>query len=68
MFKYIEGEGAFENIHNHKRLDVSGGRDEEGRNVQVHRKNGTPAQKWKVVYESDAEKIKTSGKSEDFGF
>merc|ERR1711939_468963 len=31
-------------------LDVSGGRDVEGRNVQVWRKNGTPAQRWRVVY------------------
>jgi hypothetical protein len=43
MFKWIEGEGAFENIQNSKRLDVSGGRDTEARNVQVHRKNGTAA-------------------------
>jgi hypothetical protein len=59
MFKWIEGEGAFENIQNGKRLDVSGGRDEEGRNVQVYKKNGTPAQKWKLVYADKAEKFKT---------
>jgi hypothetical protein len=37
MFKWIENEGAFEctnpNGKKTRRLDVSGGRDEEGRNV-----------------------------------
>jgi hypothetical protein len=33
MFRWNEKDGAFENVMNNKRLDVSGGRDEEGRNV-----------------------------------
>jgi hypothetical protein len=50
IFRYVANESAFENYTNKKRLDVSGGKDEEGRNVQVHGRNNTPAQKWKVVY------------------
>lgn len=68
MFRYNEAEGAFENIKNGKRLDVQGGRDQEGNNVQVYRKNGTPAQKWKLVYETDAEKLKTEGTNSEYGF
>jgi hypothetical protein len=51
MFKWNEQDGAFENMKQaNRRLDVSGGKDEEGRNVQIHKKNGTPAQKWRLVY------------------
>jgi hypothetical protein len=50
-----------------KRMDVSGGRDKEGNNVQVHKKNGTPAQKWKIVYEDKAKDIKTEGFADDYG-
>jgi hypothetical protein len=47
IFKWDEKASAFFNIKQTNRvLDVQGGRDEEGRNVQVHRRNGTPAQKW----------------------
>jgi hypothetical protein len=38
-------------VDNNKVLDVAGGRDKEANNVQVWKKNGTPAQRWKVVYE-----------------
>lgn len=33
LFKWDEGEGSFYNVKNKKVLDVSGGKDEEARNV-----------------------------------
>jgi hypothetical protein len=39
---------------------------EAGR-VQVHKKNGTAAQKWKLVYVDKAEKIKTEGVHDSIG-
>jgi hypothetical protein len=66
MFKYVDG--GFENIQDGRRLDVQGGRDQEGNNVQVYKKNGTPAQKWKIVYQDEAEKTRTKGMNKDFGF
>jgi hypothetical protein len=68
MFKYQSG--FFVNINNKKVLDVSGGRDEEGRNVQVWGRNGSAAQRWRVVYHDNMGKdaIQKKGVDRDFGF
>jgi hypothetical protein len=75
MFKYEatsekKGErvGYFLNFRNGKALDVSGGKDEEGRPVIVWNKHNGANQKWGVVYLDEAEKIQTKGLNEDFGF
>jgi hypothetical protein len=48
-------------------MDVQGGRDREGNNVQVYRRNMSPAQKWKVIYQDEAAKIKTEGFAKEYG-
>jgi hypothetical protein len=48
LFKY-QGE-QFINVHNEKALDVSGGKDEEGRSVIVWKKHNGNNQKWTIVY------------------
>jgi hypothetical protein len=68
IFKY---DGSFfTNIKNNKVLDVAGGKDAEATNVQVHGKNGTPAQRWKVVYKDKMgdEAYQTKGVDAYFGF
>jgi len=50
-------------------LDVSGGRDEEARNVQAWKKNGSSAQKWSIIYADDEKpKVRTKGTNKMFGF
>jgi hypothetical protein len=67
MFRWNEKESTFENIQDGRRLDVQGGRDREGNNVQIWKKNNSAAQKWKLVYTDKADKIKTEGVAEDYG-
>jgi hypothetical protein len=54
-------------VYNKKVLDVAGGRDEEGNNVQIYKPNGTSAQKWKLTYVKDAKAISTKGLNKNFG-
>jgi hypothetical protein len=60
--------GHFINFRNGKALDVSGGKDEEGRPVIVWNKHNGANQKWGVVYLDNKEKEQTKGLNEDFGF
>jgi hypothetical protein len=60
--------GHFLNFRNGKALDVSGGKDEEGRPVIVWNKHNGANQKWQVLYLDEAEKVQTKGLNEDFGF
>jgi len=57
-------------VRNNKVLDVAGGKDSEATNVQVYKKNGTPAQRWKVVYTDKMgdEAYQKKGLDKDFGF
>jgi hypothetical protein len=66
MFKY-DGQGAFYSIYNDKVLDVAGGRDQEGSNVQLWRRNKSKAQQWKLIYVDKAEKPKVKGFDKEFG-
>lgn len=66
LFKWDAASGSFTNVKNKKVLDVAGGRDAEATNVQVWKKNGSPAQKWKLVYTTDL-KIQTKGLNKEFG-
>jgi hypothetical protein len=54
----------FTNVKNGKVVDVQGGRDEEGRAVQVYKKNGSAAQKWTIIYEDKKGRTKTRGMNE----
>jgi hypothetical protein len=68
LFKY---DGSFfTNVKNSKVLDVQGGKDAEATNVQVWGKNGTPAQRWKVVYTDNMgdEAYQTKGTDKRFNF
>jgi hypothetical protein len=49
IFKY---DGTyFTNFHTHNRvMDVQGGKDLEAQLIEVHKKKGTAAQKWKIIY------------------
>jgi len=68
MFRYSDSLRAFVNVKNSKVLDVSGGRDEEGRNVQSWKKNGSDAQKWSIIYVDEAAKTRTKGMNKEYGF
>jgi hypothetical protein len=57
IFKWNAEKGAFYNVYNNKQLDVAGGRDEEGNNVQIYKANDSPAQKWKLTYVKDSKAI-----------
>jgi hypothetical protein len=57
LFKWNKEEGTFINYRDQRALDVAGGKDEEATNVQLWKKNGSKAQKWKLVYTKDAKKI-----------
>lgn len=58
-------------MYTNKVLDVAGGKDEEGNNVQIYKPNGSPAQKWRLVYIDSKEAKKelegTTGMNKDFG-
>jgi hypothetical protein len=68
MFKWNEKDGAFENIKDKRRLDVTGGKDREMTRVQVWKRNNSAAQKWKLVYSEDAKDIQKEGFAKDYGF
>lgn len=57
----------FKNIQNNKVMDVTGGRDAEGQNVQVYRQHGKANQRWNIVY-VDSSKDQIKGLNKDFGF
>jgi hypothetical protein len=65
VFKYENSQ--FINWSNNKVLDVTGGKDEEGRPVGVWTNNGGKHQKWSVVYLDTAEKDRSKGLNKDFG-
>jgi hypothetical protein len=48
-------------------MDVSGGRDREGNNVQAWRKNNSAAQKWTIVYQDKAGRSKSRGMNKRVG-
>jgi hypothetical protein len=66
LFKFNSEDGTFENVKNNKVLDVAGGKDAEATNVQVWKKNGSKAQKWKLTYTTDL-KIQKKGLNKEFG-
>jgi len=66
MWKF-DGQNTFFNIYNDKVLDVQGGRDQEGNNVQVWNRNRSKAQQWKLIYVDKAEKPKNKGFDKDLG-
>jgi len=55
-------------MQNKKALDVAGSKDVEGQQVLVWGKHDGANQKWKVIYLDKAQKVPTSGFSEEFGF
>jgi len=62
-------EGEFiSNVKNNLVFDVDGNKDEEARNVHMHKRHNGSNQRWKVVYLDKAEAILTKGLDEDFGF
>jgi hypothetical protein len=67
MFFYYPSEHTFVDFKDKRALDVAGGKDEEGNNVQAWKINGSKAQKWKVVYVKDAKAIQTKGLNKNFG-
>jgi hypothetical protein len=56
------------NIQNKKVLDVTGGRDDEGQNVQVYSRHNKINQRWRIVYLDKAGKRPTKGRDTNFGF
>lgn len=48
-------------------FDVTGGKDEEGNQVQAYKKNGSKAQSWKIVYVADAKKYQEKGLNKERG-
>jgi len=66
FFKWDESNGVFFNAKNNKVLEVKGGKDVEASNVNVEKRNGSPAQKWKLIYSSDL-KIQKKGLNKEFG-
>jgi len=65
LFKY-EGE-HIQNVRNNKCMDVTGGKDVEGQNVQVYNKHNGLNQKWTILYDEDEKDEKTKGMGE-YGF
>jgi len=58
MFRY---QGGFVANEKGKVMSVSGGLDNENRNIVVENKNGKVHQRWKVVYVDEYEKEPTKG-------
>jgi hypothetical protein len=56
------------NIKNKEVVEVQDNKDEEGQPVVLGKNDGGINQKWNVVYEDTAAKIRTSGLNKDFGF
>jgi hypothetical protein len=53
-----------------KVLDVAGGKDVEATNVRMWNRNGSRAQRWRVVYKDKMGKdaFQTKGVDTEFGF
>jgi hypothetical protein len=66
IFRY-EGEHII-NIKNKKAFDVTGGKDEEARNVIVWKKHGGANQRWSIIYEDDWKEAREKGFNKEFGF
>jgi len=66
LFKW-DGESGFVNMYDGRALDVQGGKDEEGNNVQAYKPNGSPAQKWKLLYADKAKPVQMKGLNKKFG-
>jgi hypothetical protein len=62
-----DGVSSFYNPYDDRVLDVEGGKDAEGQNVMVFKKNKSKSQVWKLIYKDEAKAMATSGMS-DFGF
>ena len=56
------------NVQNKLVLDITGGKDEEHRDVIVYRRHGGKNQQWKIIYIDTIKKEKETGLNEDFGF
>jgi hypothetical protein len=54
-------------VQNKKVLDVAGGRDAEGQNVQVWNRHKGANQRWRIVY-VDSSEDQVKGLNKDFGF
>jgi hypothetical protein len=63
-----KNDGYITNEKSGKVIAVSGGLDNENRNIVVEARNGKIHQKWKVVYLDKAEKTEVKGLNEEFGF
>jgi len=55
------------NIKTKQAMEVKNNKDEEGQPVVIAKNDGAINQKWTVIYEDKAEKIRTSGLNKDFG-
>jgi hypothetical protein len=64
--KEINRVGHFMNWSNNKVIDVSGGKDEEGRPVIVWKKHNGNNQKWRVVYVDEHEGHQKEGLNTEF--
>jgi hypothetical protein len=66
LFKW-DGESGFVNMYDGRVLDVAGGKDEEGNNVQVYKPNQSAPQKWKLLYADKAKPVQMKGLNKKFG-
>lgn len=60
MFRYHNHE-LINMLHANRLIDVSGGRDRDNNNVHIWKPNGSPAQKWDVVYVDEFDKYQGRG-------
>jgi hypothetical protein len=58
----------FVNIRDKRCLDVSGNKDVEGQAVIAHKMHNGKNQQWNVLYLDKANKTRTDGFNEDFGW
>jgi hypothetical protein len=56
------------NYKTSKVLEVAGGKDQEGQNVQVAKKNGSTQQKWRILYADKMKARATKGLDAEWGF
>jgi hypothetical protein len=50
-----------------KRLDITGGKDEEGQNIQMNKPSKASSQKWKLVYADKMKPVQMKGLNKKFG-
>jgi hypothetical protein len=62
----LEGDNVV-NVKDKRVFDVTGGKDEEGNQLQAYKKNGSKAQSWKIVYVKDAKKYQEKGMHKERG-